>query len=676
MKRRETEMFMSRQDKLKQLEKTLGENDEWVRDNLATVANYPETIHTIEKLLSAEAEARGFDLSKLPIFNLNVKPRPEKPIFIGRTVWDDVQRGEVHLPLESFSVSSGIFGTTNAGKSSFIDYLTPQIVEHGIGMIFFDAEGQFKRLIKRINPEKVYIFNVSNDKENPYAPPPGVPLGEWKQSLETWYRHKNLKEGATNLISESLETTFNTAKESGREYPNVFDHLAVLQARQYRPGSRHAGYLESAEDRVKRVASMECYQCDSGYPLESLLDKVVVYDLSGLTDDRRIAYTLIKLLKLSSYYQRNRVGNGLRTICVLDECQVYVSAKISDKYDYAEHLLGQLPRTMRKYGLAFWYATHILTGLSPSLLGVLDNLFLFRTVHAGSLYLLSKSRNLSEEQLEYLATEPDRQMVLQSNLYPEATLIRVPDIELPDVTDAEVQEFMREKLAALPWTPDRSQANAQAISISKPENKPKWVSADDDLKKLLRNIAEEPFIGVNERCAKMQWNAWHIQERIKDALQVQFIKQPVSVALGGRGNSKKFLLLTEKGARFAGVELEQIQLSGKGSDLHKVLQNLITIRLREKGMNCLVEHTLGSKAVDVAILKEDGSYEAIEIELDPACPHVVDNITKDQEAGFQLVYVVTQNSQANKELQDKVFAKLGFEVLRKVRFRTLKEILE
>lgn len=667
--------MFTRIERIQQLAKIIGD-EPWVRENLRIAEIYPETAHNIERILTLEIENRGHDIAKLPIFNLQVKPGPERAIFIGRTVWDDVVREEVYLPLESFAVSAGFFGTTNSGKSTFILHLAPQLVEQGIGMIFFDAEGQYKRLIKLIAPEKLYVFDCSSDRDNPYEPPPGVPLGEWKQSLETWYRHQNLKEGATNLISETLETTFNTAKESGRACPNVFDHLAVLQARQYRPGSRHAGYFESAEDRIKRVSSVECFQCDRGYPLETFLDKVVVYDLSGLTDDRRIAYTLMKLLKLSAYYQRNRVGNGLRTVCVLDECQVYVSAKISDKYDYAEHLLGQLPRLMRKYGLAFWYSTQILTGLTPSLLGVLDNLFLFRTVHSGSLYLLSKSRNFTEEQLEFLATCPDRLMVLQSNLYPEATLVRVPDIEIPETSEEEVGEFMRSKLAALPWTPDQSEANAQAISVSKPENKPKWVSADDDLKKLLRNISEEPFIGVNERCQRLQWNAWHIQERIKDAVQVQFVKQPISVALGGRGNSKKFLLLTEKGARFAGVDFEKAQLPGKGSDLHKVLQNLIAIRLREKGMNCLVEHTLGSKAVDVAILKEDGSYEAIEVELEPACPHVIDNITKDQEAGCQLVYVVSQNSQANKELQDKVFEKLGFQVLRKVRFKTLKEILE
>src|SRR5574341_26632 len=623
-------MLRSRFDRINQLAQTLDKEDPWVREHLTLAEEHPELVPTIQKILASEAEVRGYDLAKLPIFGQKGIPKPQRPILLGNITWDNQIKEPVCVSQESFEVSAGIFGSPKTGKSTLIMFLAPQVVSHGIGVIFFDSQHEFPRLIKLLPPEKVFVFDPETDRDNIYEPPPNVPVTEWRSALEKWFRSQNLKEGGSNLISETLESAYISADNSGRKYPNINDHLAALQARQYRVGTRHYAYYESAEDRIKRLATIPAFKCDSGYPLERLMDKVLIFKVGHLSDDKRIAYVTAKLLKLNAFYQKNVSKPGLKNICVLDECHIYVNPKVSQKYDLAEGIIPELTRSMRKYGQSFWFSTQVLTGISSSILGVLDNLFLFRLVHGASLYAISKSRYFNEEQLEYLATAPLRHMVVQSLEYPEAILVRVPDVQIPDVTEEEVSDFMKQKLESLPWTPDRSQEGTQIVSTSLSEPEKRWVKADDDLVRLLKNVAENPLLGVNERREALGWNAWHMQSRIQDCLQISFLKPPVSISFGGPGNSKKFLQLTEKGARFIGIEdFDSIQLPGKGSDTHKILQNILAQKLKAEGKNAFVEYTVNGKAVDVAILAEDGTYQALELELDPKNPHVEQNIVKD-----------------------------------------------
>lgn len=134
------------------------------------------------------------------------------------------------------------------------------------------------------------------------------------------------------------------------------------------------------------------------------------------------------------------------------------------------------------------------------------------------------------------------------------------------------------------------------------------------------------------------------------------------------------LQLSEKGAQFIGGDYEFLQLKGKGSDEHKFLQNIVAERFKSNGKSAFVEYCLNGKSADIVVLDGDGKYDAYEIELDPANPHVIENVNKDLES-FASCTIISRNQQAENIIKQTVYKTISFEHLHKVKLELLKNIL-
>jgi hypothetical protein len=148
----------------------------------------------------------------------------------------------------------------------------------------------------------------------------------------------------------------------------------------------------------------------------------------------------------------------------------------------------------------------------------------------------------------------------------------------------------------------------------------------------------------------------------------------VPLNFGRKGSPSTFVLLKEKAAEYLGVKPEEVRLSGKGASAHVIAQNLLCRKFAEHGANALVEHFMNGKSADVAVIEADGTV-AYEIELEPAHPHVVENVLRDIEAGFDEVIVVTVNQAGQTEAKDKIYKAVPWEKLSRVQFKLFREFL-
>jgi len=166
-----------------------------------------------------------------------------------------------------------------------------------------------------------------------------------------------------------------------------------------------------------------------------------------------------------------------------------------------------------------------------------------------------------------------------------------------------------------------------------------------------------------------------MQKVVRELEKIGFIKKPITISFGGRGNPKKMLQLSQKGAKFIGIDIDSVQLGGKGSAEHKFLQNIGAERLKGMGKNSFVEYCLNGKSADIVVLSNDGKYHAYEIELDSTNPHIIENVKRDLEL-FASCTVITRNKQAESEIKTKVYREVPFDHFPRVHFKLLKEFLK
>jgi hypothetical protein len=162
--------------------------------------------------------------------------------------------------------------------------------------------------------------------------------------------------------------------------------------------------------------------------------------------------------------------------------------------------------------------------------------------------------------------------------------------------------------------------------------------------------------------------------RIMSEMERQELIELCPISLGTRGNPKTFAVLRPKGAEFIGLKFDDVKLAGKGSTEHVILQNLLAEEMKNAGKTVAIEHTANGKAVDIAEIRPDGAI-AYEIELAPAHPHIVENILRDLEAGFEKVIVITRNQTAQNEAKDIIYKTVPWEKLSRVEFRLIRELL-
>lgn len=605
----------------------------------------------------------------------------ENGIFIGNILLNDSYGGQLTVPLESFGEHSAVFGTTGSGKSFLIMHIAPQLREKGITVIIFDCEGEYGKLLKSCPPEYILILTPQTDRDNFLEPPPGVSPKEWLNKLRNILREVfYLRDGAINLLIDVLTNLYEERGvfNGSDDYPTIIDLIKYLDSLSFRPGSRFSGYHESLVNRFKGLfESLEdVICCKKGFDLTKKKEgKIIIYDISSLSDDVRSFYVNLKILR-EALYREKLLPQGMKVAFVIEEAHSLYNHSIAQRYDLGEPFVFRSARTLRKRGIFNIYSDQVPSELPAPLSANVNNHFVLKIVNGKCIRRVAQSINLLKEQAEYLPVMEKRECIVQSGDFPEPLLIEIPELSFEYVSPQEIEAHMKPILENLEYTPledkesykiEKGMDMTRTGVSKKPEEKPGQL-----WKKILEFVSEKGAVQPTEVFQTFGITSIWNGRKIVAEMEKQKMIETCSVCTGFRGNRKNYLTVTPKGAEFIGQDYDQIRLLGKGSLEHRVLQWLISQSMKESGKNAVIEYHFNGKSVDIVEIKEDRSI-AYEIELLPSHPHVSENVIKDLEVGFSQVVVIVQNKTCKDQAQRQIVENVEFGKLTKVEFRLVKE---
>ncbi len=149
--------------------------------------------------------------------------------------------------------------------------------------------------------------------------------------------------------------------------------------------------------------------------------------------------------------------------------------------------------------------------------------------------------------------------------------------------------------------------------------------------------ASAPFLTVRERNEALSLSAWR-GNAVKDEILQRGLAREVAINPGGRGERFKLLELTAEGrtllSRFS-VALPAGY--GRGGIAHQWWANRIASWLALQGMEPIVEDASSGARVDLAFR---AGTERIALEIELSDRHVVENVRKDTEAGFDRIVIL------------------------------------
>lgn len=654
----------------------LGRENQAVRKALIRLSANPKEAPSVRDQFMLMMKKAGYDPANPPIFPVRIDQPVTDGVVLGNIVIGDRLGEQVVISKKSLERNVLICGLTGAGKSTEVMLICEQLLEMGIIILIFDDQDEHKKMVMTFPENSLLVIRPDQDRDNLLEPPKGVSIQEWIERLNSLLRESFfLRDGSGNLLNSILVKLYarnGWFEGNGKRYPTANDIISELESLDFKPGTRHAGYAETLKNRFNNLGPLaKTFDCERGYPIQELVSRSVIFRVSGLSDILRYFYVALKLSRLCSYREKLGDSDELKYFIVIEESSKYCSPKLEKRSDLVEPILFRLIRAIRKRGGSIALVEQVPASLPYQILGNVNSKIILRLGDGKSIFQMAQLSLLDEIQTEHIPILPARQAILRSPEFSSPILYQIPEKTCAPVSEEEVQESTSRILATMEFVPaktDQSKANQGNDKTRE------WMSEKDPHRKVLDDVANNPFDGLTERRQRLGgWSPWYMAKIVIELQEAGLIKEPISLNLGGRGNPKKILQLSEKGAQFIGADYETLQLKGKGSDAHRFIQNLLVAKFTSEEKIAFVEYCLNGKSADVVVLADDLLYHSFEIEMD-VNNHVVENVRKDLDS-FTTCTVICRNQEAKKGIKAIVGREIPAEYHDRIKFELLKNLL-
>jgi len=194
------------------------------------------------------------------------------------------------------------------------------------------------------------------------------------------------------------------------------------------------------------------------------------------------------------------------------------------------------------------------------------------------------------------------------------------------------------------------------------------LSSEEDL--FLRDVHARPFVPLWQRYKDLGTRISKSKaSRIKGKLVKLGYIEEIELKTGKRGSQPKLLKLTEKGARYLGVD-NPYRGMGKGGFQHQFWQHAIAERFRERGYKVSVEERMAD-----LVLGENGRRYAVEVTLHNE--NVLHNVKRDLESGFDQIWIACPDISVLDKTRKKLKEELGEAFPEnKIEFYLFKDLVE
>ncbi|MFB0562990.1 MAG: ATP-binding protein [Candidatus Lokiarchaeia archaeon] len=671
-------------EELKLLAEKLGIDRAEISNCLEKAARKPENIQVYRNHFLKLLKKEGYLLHDLPAFGrLAQQDNFEgKGIHVGHVVDGRGMQIPFYLPFDIFTDQHVLIsGLINYGKSHLAKLICYELIKAGKKVIILDSEDEYSHLCQFFPPEVLLSIDPRELKLNLIKPFRNLidPVVARGNLINVMRESLFLRDGSCNLLDSCLMSL------EGRENSTLLDLYNTVMSRSYKPGTRHAQYNESLQNRLEMFLNSylsPVFLCVEGHPLEDIMLKSsIIIRVGKISNDLVLSFFVNFILNwiqtYLEYYPEDAQGN----VILLEEVHRFTFKGAEKRSDLREPIIISTARQIRKRHVSLVFINQLLSDIPKPLIGVVNTLISFRLINNSCIKILSDACGLYPEQSESISKLPKRVAMVFGGEFSQPYLIRTKDFEIHKISEEHIRDKMEPLLSSFPYIPLPEQDyevktidSASPLVVDKVSQKKVVLKPRRTWKDILEILIEVGFIGLSELYKSLRdVSPFYGRKVIKEMESLDLIES-CTIGFGKRGNATTFILMRPKGAEFLSIKYEDIKLLGKGSTEHKIIQNFISRGLNDLGKVTSVEHSMNGKSVDIAEFVGDRII-AYELELDPQAPHILQNINKDLEAGFSEVVIISKNKIAENEIKDQIYRHLDWTQLSKVKFKLLREFV-
>jgi len=383
---------------------------------------------------------------------------PLNSIYLGKTQNQD----RVYtLKEEQFSQHILTTGQSGAGKTTLFYNLMTQISKP---FWAFDRKQDYRHLTNQM--DDLLVLPWKTLRFNPLKPPPGVDPDKWAQVFTEIFSHAtSLLSGSKNFLLKhiiNLYIDFNLYQEDPPLYPTLFELKASIEQDNINYTRKSSNYQDTVLNRIEPIllTAESTFNCNTGYPIQDLIQRNVVFEFEGLNRD--IQRFLQEILFAYTYeYQlaQNKRTGELDLVIFFDEGKQAFSVYLEQQTASGIPEIDDLTARARQMGIGLVVGDQEASKLTDSLKANTKTKILLPVGDQKQFQAISESMNLDRRQQDFAKTLDTGQAVIQTgNREPVPVDLLNYQVE-QDVDDETLRETQEQKWQDLEYEEREIQNN-------------------------------------------------------------------------------------------------------------------------------------------------------------------------------------------------------------------------
>jgi len=309
---------------------TDSQNDPVIKNCLKVIRAFshkPEIVECQMAIIQKRLEPRiiRMQMNTNPFNNLPTSEAISGQIHIGTIIGK--QNLNFGLNLEQLNQNLLIVGRAGAGKTTLVLNIVKQLIEADISCWMIDFKQDYRRLL-HFYPDMI-VIRWQDFKFNPLKPPEYVDPLNWLQIFfDVFTQALDVRLGSKFILIDYIDQLYKEydVYDGGKYFPTMLDLHALLKERvrdkntSTSDKSKIFTCLNKTTALIKRLGSV--FDCSSGFPLEELLNRNVVFELNGLSVELQAWLVNMLLCWVFNYRIAQGKRGKLRNMIIFDEAKL------------------------------------------------------------------------------------------------------------------------------------------------------------------------------------------------------------------------------------------------------------------------------------------------------------------------------------------------------------------
>ena len=352
----------------------------------------------------------------------------ENTIKFGTIISDDGEQVEIGCPLKPWTQHALVVGMPGTGKTTFAVNILTQFAKKGIPFLAIEpTKNEYRAMIDAI-PD-LQIFTPGNNKVspfiiNPFIPPQGITVEQYKPSLMSAFKAAFAMEGALEMLFMKainkcyIDYGWKETSKAGDKDVQPFGLYEYILCFKKVMGSMH--YAKEVQSNLETAGLLRLmnlieqnsniYDNISTIPISELLSKPTVLELNAIDNQEQKALIMALLLSnICVHTKNNQKGEGtLKNIILIDEAHVLLDVGASSENgnksaDTTVKTIQNMIAEIRSYGTGIIIADQKPSKVTDDIVANTNVKVAFRLTAPKERNIIKESTDMSESNADYLS---------------------------------------------------------------------------------------------------------------------------------------------------------------------------------------------------------------------------------------------------------------------------------